>query len=81
MNEFKTKKAKAIENFKNEVLSHFGVEEWRLTYFGKDMKTYVLSPSDVLREMEQETDIGRELIEIWSMNVDKELRKLGVELK
>ncbi|MEM2261236.1 MAG: hypothetical protein QXK24_02165 [Ignisphaera sp.] len=80
MSEFKAKKAKAIQNFKNSVMATFDAS-WRLAYFSKDNNVYVLTAEDVLKHMEQETDVGKELILMWSVDVNKELERLGVKPK
>jgi hypothetical protein len=79
--EFKQKKARAIENFKKVMsVAKLSGEEWKVVAMTVDKAgnpiVIVLSPDDILYEMEHESQIGLENIEIWSVDIEKELRKI-----
>jgi len=79
--EFKQKKARAIENFKKVMsVAKLSGEEWKVVAVTVDKVgnpvTVVLSPDDILYEMEHESQIGLENIEIWGRDINEELRKI-----
>jgi phosphopantetheine adenylyltransferase len=79
--EFQVKKAKAIENFK-KVMSvvTLSSKNYRIVAMTVDKEgkpvTVVLTPDEMLREMQLESKIGLENIEIWSRDIDEEIKKI-----
>lgn len=72
--EWKAKKRRAIENFKAamEVVALSEGEEVRIA----TMDGRVWTVDEMLREMELETPVGRENIEIWSFDIGAEVDRL-----
>jgi hypothetical protein len=79
--ELKVKKAVAIKNFKAAMSARMlGGEEVKIVAFTTDgfgnPVALVFTPDEMLKEMENETRIGVENIEIWSADVNQEVEEI-----
>jgi len=77
--EWKAKKKRAIENFKAAMKAVTLAEGEELKIATMDGRVWTVD--EMLREMELETDVGKENIEIWAMDIDKEVERLEHKYK